>query len=1490
MGWRHLKMSMKKFIITITIVGILLFSAVGAGTILLNNNIKTENIDSIQEMLQRSDESDESNPSPLSSNTITLIDEGFEGDFFPPEDWSTNGWNYSLYGSPCEGLEHAFSWAIGDELTTPTVTFEDETVISFQKKAESSSHPMDLEVWLDYGNPEEELIWSAYDYTNRECEMETITLDGSYAGEHTITWLGLTEDFKGQILDDILVETIEEDDDFPSIEVEKTVRVVGTTEWSDSVFVQTGDVVEFNVCIHNPYENYWIHWSGDIKDTFPCNLKYVNGSMNDFPLHEKHNEEEVVDWQNKTVLWHPANDQNVSPGGYLNFTYLANVTCDCMSNTGHNYVVVSPDQLINHNDPIDIINNSDRGLPNGIPLNVTDSATVICLDDDLGIDVSKKVTNDSQSDFTSSHDVWFDSFAKFKIVVENTGSVVLNDVLVKDTLPDVLSFNADYYGSSYETDYAHTDVSGQDVYWNLTDIDLDVGDSFVLYFTADVVDGSYICGDDYVNNVVVTGEDGCCDEVSDSDWAEVIIICPDNDLGIDVSKKVTNDSQSDFTSSHDVWFDSFAKFKIVVENTGSVVLNDVLVKDTLPDVLSFNADYYGSSYETDYAHTDVSGQDVYWNLTDIDLDVGDSFVLYFTADVVDGSYICGDDYVNNVVVTGEDGCCDEVSDSDWAEVIIICPDEEDSDEILLLDKLVKPDCEDELWDTSTSFNYSDYDYVTYRVDVLVNDSFEEPIKSLSVRDNLPQLDGLVYNESYIREIIDDNEIPYEEYTVSVTDDFIYWNFTEDVNPGAMFSIYYCADVIACGEFENEVNVTGFYYDDGPCCPVDIYVNDSAIVDVICGPGIEITKEASLDGETWSDDSVDTYIDDVVWFKVTVENTGFEILEGVNVYDFLPDFLLYKQMINDGGADDVNTDCENETYDLRWFFTELAIGEEVEIIFTTDVVGVGSDENLVTVTSCDGPGDQDSVDVSVDEGVFVEKLVSLDEESWFENVTVTTGDTVFWNITVSYFNTNSNDYLHHLKIWDILPEELSYIDDSAIVRLNDGSSYLMNPDIDDNELFWDLNDEFLSSGDWLSVTFETNIGVEAIGELENYVNVTGKVCDTTYYEIDDIAHIYVPSGMLIDCEKLVRQDSSDVWSDSIEADEDDRVTFRIMITNTYHMPMYDIGVWDDLPSSMDYVAGSAEILFNGSTYDCEPDGTSNNKIIWNNLCYCIPAPEGQVAQYLNPGETVYLQFDADINDVGIMVNYVSINGTICNQGLDAECSDTATVNVDVDPLIADAGTSYSGFVNDVIQLSGSATGGVQPYSYYWDLDDDGEFDDSTDQNPTKIWTQTGSYTISLKVVDDAGKNSTDTATVTIDDREANLFCSGSITLNDIEPGSTQTSTITIENTGDPGSKLDWSILEDELGWGEWTFTPNNGLDLTPEDGEETIEVTIIIPDEKNEEFTETITIVNDNNPSDKCTISVTVTTPYVNPHPFLSLLEQIIDRFPFLDWIVETILS
>ena len=125
--------------------------------------------------------------------------------------------------------------------------------------------------------------------------------------------------------------------------------------------------------------------------------------------------------------------------------------------------------------------------------------------------------------------------------------------------------------------------------------------------------------------------------------------------------------------------------------------------------------------------------------------------------------------------------------------------------------------------------------------------------------------------------------------------------------------------------------------------------------------------------------------------------------------------------------------------------------------------------------------------------------------------------------------------------------------------------------------------------------------------------------------------------------------------------------------------------------------------------------------------------------------------------------------------------------------------------------------------------------------------------------EAGLDAFSASTFTCNDVEIpDLNCNGALSWTDVQPGETVTGEFTVENIGDPLSKLAWKI-ESTLDWGIWTFTPEEGEDLTPEDGLITIDVQVVAPDDENTNFEGKITTVNKNDPSDFCEIDVFLAT-------------------------------
>jgi len=241
-------------------------------------------------------------------------------------------------------------------------------------------------------------------------------------------------------------------------------------------------------------------------------------------------------------------------------------------------------------------------------------------------------------------------------------------------------------------------------------------------------------------------------------------------------------------------------------------------------------------------------------------------------------------------------------------------------------------------------------------------------------------------------------------------------------------------------------------------------------------------------------------------------------------------------------------------------------------------------------------------------------------------------------------------------------------------------------------------------------------------------------------------------------------------------------------------------------------------------------------------------------------------------------YVILTVTDSNSNSDTDPATATIVDCGDDP-IANAGGPYSGVINQAVQFEGSAIGGVSPYSYEWDFGDGGS---STDQNPTHVYTSVGTYDVTLTVTDDDGKTDIDETTATISEGTADLSCAGSLSWKTKSQG-TVTDSFSVSNIGDPGTNLDWEI-DSYPEWGSWTFTPEQGDDLTPEAGATTVGVTVVAPQEK-QEFSGKVKVINKENPSDFCEISVSLTVPKAY-NPLLEFLELFAQKMPMLRLVLE----
>ncbi len=117
------------------------------------------------------------------------------------------------------------------------------------------------------------------------------------------------------------------------------------------------------------------------------------------------------------------------------------------------------------------------------------------------------------------------------------------------------------------------------------------------------------------------------------------------------------------------------------------------------------------------------------------------------------------------------------------------------------------------------------------------------------------------------------------------------------------------------------------------------------------------------------------------------------------------------------------------------------------------------------------------------------------------------------------------------------------------------------------------------------------------------------------------------------------------------------------------------------------------------------------------------------------------------------------------------------------FLCDAGGPYTGETGQLIQFTGSARYGTQPYTWAWDFGDGAT---STEQNPTHTYTTFGTYTVTLMVTDADSNTTTDSTTATITSSQLKLQI-GNIT------GGVLKIKTAIQNTGTlPVNNITWKI--------------------------------------------------------------------------------------------------
>ncbi|HDM66777.1 MAG TPA: DUF11 domain-containing protein, partial [Thermoplasmatales archaeon] len=446
--------------------------------------------------------------------------------------------------------------------------------------------------------------------------------------------------------------------------------------------------------------------------------------------------------------------------------------------------------------------------------------------------------------------------------------------------------------------------------------------------------------------------------------------------------------------------------------------------------------------------------------------------------------------------------------------------------------------------------------------------------------------------------------------------------------------------------------------------------------------------------------------DKVGFLIRVTNIGIDPnpLCHVHVTDILPPNLVYKYDANI--HPDYATNHRIEWYEIG----PLYPGDSKTIYFNATAVAVGSSQNYANVSCClcGYPYDEDTASITVitapSPSINITKMIKKDS-SWVKEATFYVGDDIEFRILV----TNDGDInLTGIHIVDNLPSFLVYNNDANLTPSYSSA----------HRVEWNINR--LNVSETIEIIF--SVHATSVGEDNNIVSVI--TCQSV--GDNDYAHIII-GGLTL--EKKIWDPIHHRWVEEVNSSVGDVIRFRMTLhyfgNGSY--VLYDINVRDELPNCLDYADNA------------NPSETSTcGDTIWWNLSTTLSA-----------GSSFSIEFDAlvvETSGCGPCINTANASGRECSGRIFYD-EDTAIVNAEC-PLRADAGGPYFGKINQPIHIVGSADGGTPPYTYRWDLDNDGLYDDYTGESFYYSWSEAGTYVISLKVEDSTGRIDTDDTTVTI----------------------------------------------------------------------------------------------------------------------------------------------
>jgi len=280
------------------------------------------------------------------------------------------------------------------------------------------------------------------------------------------------------------------------------------------------------------------------------------------------------------------------------------------------------------------------------------------------------------------------------------------------------------------------------------------------------------------------------------------------------------------------------------------------------------------------------------------------------------------------------------------------------------------------------------------------------------------------------------------------------------------------------------------------------------------------------------------------------------------------------------------------------------------------------------------------------------------------------------------------------------------------------------------------------------------------------------------------------------------------------------------------------------------------------------------------------------------------FNAFIADENILVESISFFTAADTVDYTVMIYDCFEQNILVDSLSSSSGTlAFSGFHTIDLETPIGFLSGDDFYIYV-ELSSGGHPYDCTSEVPVLL----GSFEPTVEVPSTASKQQSyykqgmqwvdltsfdDTANFCIKalanpwvPTEADLLVEGSLHWVDVNPGRKLSGNITIRNIGEDGSSLCWEII-DYPEWGTWNIQPNKGSYVKTGSTGFTVEISVLVPFERDHNFTGELRIINTEDSTDISTVDIMIATKKSQLLPSdISVLLQRILPMRFLTFLLD----